>query len=94
VGSEEGKPPSGARPPKRTKKVLKMSEDTLSTHDYDYTNNGAGFLQEHLHGGSSLGQGSFLQDHVVHEEADDVDDLDVEIVEKELQLLTTKRHAL
>jgi hypothetical protein len=71
-----------------------MSEDTLSTHDYDYTNNGAGFLQEHLHGGSSLGQGSFLQDHVVHEEADNVDDLDVEIVEKELQLLITKRLTL
>jgi hypothetical protein len=67
-----------------------MSEDTLSTDDYHYTNDSAGFLQEHVHGGSSLGQGY----HVVHEEAHDVDVLDVEIVEKELQLLTTKKCAL
>jgi hypothetical protein len=67
-----------------------MSEDTLSADDYDYTNDGTRFLQEHVHGGSSLGQGR----HVVYEEVHNVDDLDVEIVEKELQLLTTKRRAL
>ena len=68
---------------------MKISEDTLSANDYDCTNDGARFLQKHVHGGSNLGQ----RCHVVHEEAHNVDDLDVEIVEKELQLLTTKRCA-
>jgi hypothetical protein len=80
VGVLLGKPSSGIRPPKQTKKVLKMSEDTLSADDYDYTNAGTRFLQENV--------------HVVYEEVHNVDDLDVEIVEKELQLLTTKRRAL
>jgi hypothetical protein len=78
-----GKPPSGARQRKQTRNVLKMSEDIISADNYDYSK-GVEALQETLEHRETPGQGRLHVEGIVDLSVDDVDDLDVEIMEKEL----------
>jgi hypothetical protein len=94
TGVVPSRPPSGAHPPKQKKQVLKMSEGTYSGDDFDYANDATKFMEEPSEVGVDRGQAGFLPEGVVNLEVDDVDEVDLRILDKELELLKTKKRSL